>query len=101
MEVKDSEAQGPNREGRSERSVEQKREPMNKNRIEGRRRRTNWQMAVKSRSIKVVACKSGGCAWKVVELTLGDLPSVAESRLRVEQSALTGRQKSAEGVVAG
>lgn len=45
MEVKDSEAQGRNREGSSERSVEQRREPMNKNRIEGRQggRSGKWQ----------------------------------------------------------
>jgi len=36
---------------------------------------------------------------KAVELTSGDLPSVPESRLGVERSILTGRQKSAEGVV--
>ncbi len=35
MEVKDSEAQGRDREGASKRSVEQRREPMNKNRIQG------------------------------------------------------------------
>ena len=33
MEVKDSEAQGRNREGLSEGSVEQRREPTNRNRI--------------------------------------------------------------------
>jgi hypothetical protein len=44
--------------------------------------------------------KSGGCASKAVELTSGDLPLVSESRLRVERSVLTGRQKSAEGKVA-
>ena len=36
---------------------------------------------------------------KAVELTSGDLPFVCESQLRDEQSVLTGRQKSAEGVV--
>ena len=43
--------------------------------------------------------KSSGCASKAVELTSGDLPLVSESRLRVERSVLTGRQKSAEGKV--
>ncbi|MGA2722693.1 MAG: hypothetical protein ABSG79_09805 [Bryobacteraceae bacterium] len=33
------------------------------------------------------------------ELTSGDLPFVPESGLRVERSILTGRQKSAAGVV--
>ena len=37
---------------------------------------------------------------KAVELTSGDLPFAVDSRLRVERSVLTGRQKSAEGVVA-
>jgi hypothetical protein len=36
---------------------------------------------------------------KAVELTSGDLPLVRESGLRVERSILTGRQKSAAGVV--
>jgi hypothetical protein len=36
---------------------------------------------------------------KVEELTSGDLPFVPESGLRVERSILTGRQKSAAGVV--
>jgi len=50
-------------------------------------------------SIKGTGCKFGGCVRKAVELTSGDLPFVSESRLRIERSVLTGRQKSAEGVV--
>jgi hypothetical protein len=50
-------------------------------------------------SIKGAACKFGGCALKVVELTSGDLSLVAKSRLRMERSTLTGREKSAEGEV--
>ena len=50
-------------------------------------------------SIKGTGCKFGGCVRKAVELTSGDLPFVLESRLRMEQSVLTGRQKSAEGVL--
>ena len=57
-------------------------------------------MITKSVSIKGTGCKSGGCASKADELTSGDLPPVSESRLRIERSVLTGRQKSAEGVVA-
>ena len=38
---------------------------------------------------------------KAVKLISGDLPFAMESWLRVERSVLTGRQKSAEGVVAG
>ena len=53
----------------------------------------------KSISIKGTGCKFGGCVRKAVELTSGDLPFVVESRLRIERSVLTGRQKSAEGVV--
>jgi hypothetical protein len=50
-------------------------------------------------SIKGAGCKFGGCARKAVELTSGDLPLVSQSGLRVERSILTGRQRSAEGVV--
>jgi len=56
-------------------------------------------MIAKPISIKGAGCKSGGCARKAVELTSGDLPLVPESGLRMERSILTGRQKSAEGVV--
>ncbi len=80
--------------------MEQSREPMYKNRIRGIRRRASEQMIAKPISIKGAGCKSGGCAAKAVELTSGDLPLVSDSRLRAEGSVLTGRQKSAEGVVA-
>ena len=56
-------------------------------------------MTTKSISIKGTGCKFGGCVRKAVELTSGDLLFVSESRLRVERLILTGRQKSAEGVV--
>jgi len=79
--------------------VEQTYEPMYKNRIRGIRCRTSGQMIAKSISIKGAGCRSGGCVRKAVELTSGDLPFVSDSRLRVEQSILTGRQKSAEGVL--
>jgi hypothetical protein len=72
---------------------------MYKNRIRGIRCRTSWHVTTKSISIKGTGCKSGGCVRKAVEITSGDLPFVSESRLRIEQSVLTGRQKSAEGVV--
>ena len=80
--------------------MEQTHEPMYKNRMRGIRCRTSGQRIVKSISIKGTGCKSGGCVRKAVEITSGDLPVVLESRLRMEQSILTGRQKSAEGVVA-
>ena len=72
---------------------------MYKNRIRGIRCRTSWHVTTKSISIKGTGCKSGGCVRKAVEITSGDLPFVSETRLRIEQSVLTGRQKSAEGVV--
>jgi hypothetical protein len=56
-------------------------------------------MTAKSISTKGTGCKFGGCVRKAVELTSGDLPFVVESRLRAGQSVLTGRQKSAEGVL--
>ena len=56
-------------------------------------------MTAKPISIKGTGCKFGGCVRKAVELTSGDLSFAVESRLRVERSILTGRQKSAEGVV--
>ena len=72
---------------------------MYKNRIRGIRCRTSWQLTTKSISIKGTGCKFGGCVRKAVELTSGDLPYVVELRLRRERSNLTGRQKSAEGVL--
>jgi hypothetical protein len=56
-------------------------------------------MIAKPISIKGTGCKFGGCVRKAVEITSGDLPFVPESGLRVERSNLTGRQKSAPGVV--
>ena len=56
-------------------------------------------MIAKSISIKGTGCKFGGCVRKAVELTSGDLPFVSKSGLRTEGSILTGRQKSAEGVL--
>ena len=79
--------------------MEQTYEPMYKNRIRGIRCRASWPMTAKPISIKGTGCKFGGCVRKAVELTSGDLPVVVESRLGIEQSILTGRQKSAEGVV--
>ena len=56
-------------------------------------------MIAKPISIKGTGCKFGGCVRKAVELTSGDLSFVRESGLRIERSVLTGRQKSAAGVV--
>jgi len=79
--------------------VEQTYEPMYKNRIRGIRCRASGLMIAKPISIKGTGCRFGGCVRKAVELTSGDLPYVPESGLRVEQSILTGRQKSAAGIV--
>ena len=80
--------------------MEQSREPMDKNRIRGLRRRTSGQMTAKSISIKGAGCKFGGCALKAVVLIAGGLLHVPESGLRVERSTLTVRQESAAGIVA-
>ena len=64
--------------------MEQRREPVDKNRIGGIRRRASWQLTTKPISIKGPGCKSGGGALKVVEFTSGDLLLVAESRLKEE-----------------
>jgi len=79
--------------------VEQTYEPMYKNRIRGIRCRTSGHVTAKSISIKGTGCKSGGCVRKAVELTSGDLPLVRDTGLRIGQPVLTGRQKSAEGVL--
>ena len=81
--------------------MEQTHEPMNKNPIRGIARGTSGQWTTKSIFIKHAGCKSGGCVRKAVEFTSGDLPFAVDSRLRIERSVLTGRQKSAEGVLAG
>jgi hypothetical protein len=57
-------------------------------------------MTAKSISIKGTGCKFGGCVRKAVELTSGGLSLVRDTGLRIRQPILTGRQKSAEGVVA-
>ena len=79
--------------------MEQTYEPMYKNRIRGRLCRASGQMIAKPISIKGTGCKFGGCVRKAVELTSGDLLFVRESGLRVERFILSGRQKSAAGVV--
>ena len=79
--------------------MDQTYEPIYKNRIRGIRCRTSEQLIAKSISIKGTGCKSGGCVPKAVEITSGDLLSVSKSRLGIEQSVLTKRQKSADGIV--
>ncbi len=79
--------------------MEQTYEPMYKNRIRGIRGRASGQVTAKPISIKGTGCKFGGCVRKAVERTSGGLPLVRETGLGNEKSVLTGRQKSAEGVV--
>ena len=64
-----------------------------------RERRASGPVIAKPISIKDAERRFGGDARKAVELTSGDLPSVADSRLRVGQLILTRRQKSAEGIL--
>jgi hypothetical protein len=73
---------------------------MYKNRIRGIRCRASGRMTAKPISIKGTGCRFGGCVRKAVELTSGGLPLVPESGLRVKRFILTGRQKSAAGIVA-
>ena len=79
--------------------MEQRRGPMDKNRIRGIRCRASGHVIAKSISINATGCKSGGCAPKEVELTSGDLPFVPETGMRAKRFVLAGRQKSAEDVV--
>jgi hypothetical protein len=67
-----------------ERRVEQRGEPMDKNRIGGIRRRTSWLMTAKSIFIKGAGCRFGGSALKAVSLIAGGLLHVPEPGLRVE-----------------
>ena len=75
-----SEAQGRRREAGSEGSVEQSRDPMDKNRIRGLPGRTSEPMIAKSTAIKGRGGKSGGCAVKAVGLTSGGLRRVRKPR---------------------
>src|SRR5947209_6513818 len=61
---------------------------MNKNRMRGLRWGASKHMIAKPISIKTTGGKSGGCAWKAVELTSGDLRRVTKSWLGVERFTL-------------
>ncbi len=82
-----SEAQGRRREAGSEGSVEQIRDPMDKNRIRGLPGRTSGPMTAKSKVIKDRGGKFGGCAGKAVDLTSGDLRRVRNPGLSASQGA--------------
>ncbi len=94
MERRISEAQGRRREAGSEGSVEQNRDPMDKNRITRLVRR-------EVHTIKDLSSRFGGCAAKAVELTSGDLRRVSQSGLAGSREPVIAWQKSAEGIVAG
>jgi len=82
----------------SERSVEQRRELTNRNRIRGIPSWASGQMTDKPISIKSSGCKSGGCAPKAVKLTPGGLagvPGGTEGSVKI----LIAYQKSAKGIV--
>jgi hypothetical protein len=64
-----------------------------------RERRTSGQRIAKSIFIKDVKRRSGNCARKATELTLGGLRRVPRLELRDSKGALTATQKSAEGIV--
>ena len=88
-----SEAQGRRREAGSEGSVEQSRDPMDKNRIRGLPGRTSGPMIAKSIAIKGRGGKSGGCAVKAVGLTSGGLRRVRKPRT---ERFRKGRDRGAE-----
>jgi len=52
---------------------------MDKNWTGGLGCRASQQRIAKPTSIKGTGGKSGGCAWKAIELTSGDLPHVTDS----------------------
>jgi hypothetical protein len=65
-----------------------------------RERGTSQPPMAKSRSIKDAGRRSGGCAWKAVELTSGDLRVAAsESGLGKSRGNPNAAQKSAAGIV--
>ena len=88
-----SEAQGRRREAGSEGSVEQSRDPMDKNRIRGLPGRTSGPMIAKSIAIEGRGGISGGCAVKAVGLTSGGLRRVRKPRT---ERFRKGRDRGAE-----
>ena len=96
------EAQGRDREGASEGSVERIREPTNRNRIRGTADQGELTANSEALAAKVTWCKSGGCAKKASSLTQGDLALCLKGRRlrrRSEKSAevVVGRRKATEG----
>lgn len=62
-----------NREVEAERSVERKSEPTNRNRIRGDADRGEQAYDGKAPATKERRRRFGGCGWKVLNLTWGDL----------------------------
>jgi len=79
MEVKGSEAQGRHREVEAGGSAEQRREPMNKNRMMSPTVPGERATIGKPISIKGTGGKSSGCAWTAVKLFAEDLLCVTYS----------------------
>ena len=96
-----SEAQGRRREAGSEGSVEQSRDPMNKNRIRGLPGRTSERVIAKSRAIKGREGKSGGDARRRSVLPREVCAVSGSPGLSGSARPVTAAQKSAEGIVAG
>jgi hypothetical protein len=96
------EGQGRHREVGSGGSPIQKRGATNRNPAEGGMWYTRDERARGSEVLhpqRGVLDTSGVCALNVLGLTLGDLPAVRRSGLRTGEPGLSGRQKSAEGIV--
>jgi hypothetical protein len=96
-----SEAQERCREAGFEGSVEQSRDPMDKNRITRLIRPDERAGNREVQTIKGLGSRFGGCAVKAVELTSGDLRRVPQSGLIDSQGSMITPQKSAEGIVVG
>ena len=96
-----SEAQGRRREAWSEGSVEQSRDPMDKNRIRGLPGRTSGQVTAKSIAIKGRGGKSGGVCGGEGRSVLPREVCVVSGIPGLSGSARTviAAQKSAEGIV--
>ena len=89
-----SEAQERRREAGPEGSVEQSRDPMDKNRIRGLPGRTSGHIIAKSIAIKGRGDRSSGCAVKAAGLTSGELRRVRKFRT---ERAGKDRHRGAEG----
>ena len=99
MERRISEAQERRREAGFEGSVEQSRDPMDKNRITRLVRPDERAGNREVHTIKGLGSRFGGCAATAVELTSGDLRGVPQSGLAGSQGPATAPQKSDRRIV--